>query len=83
MAAAAATVTVPQLAALFAGDDLTVAHPTVALAHRICTVVQPATVSELKDAIYGEAWPVDEIPWAEREAMARGYTRWTQARGHE
>lgn len=69
-------VAVEELIALFCGDEFTAACPTDALAERICEHLKPTGTGNLKNTLYGEGWPTDEIDMCEREALMRGYTNW-------
>ena len=76
---ATGVVPLEQLTALFAGDEITRAHPTDALAEAICRLAHPGSFTDLQAVIYGAGWPADLISLREDRAMRRGFRAWAQA----
>lgn len=75
-----AAVPITELARLFTGDEHSAPCPSATLIERICELTEPASVTSLKDRLYGPDWPTDEIAVDEREAMAVGYANWANHR---
>lgn len=76
MSAVACQVSTSDLIGLFAGDEHSRGYPTFQLAYALCDRLEPASAGQLKDLVYGEDWPLDEIPVGEREELARAFVAW-------
>lgn len=75
---AATVVSLEELIALFAGDDLTAGYPTDKLAHEICRIARPVTLPDLHQTIY-HGQPQDEISNRALRTMKRGFRAWVKA----
>ena len=69
------------LIALFSGDEVSPAHPTVALASRLCERLQPVSLRAFRELLFGAvpADLVDQIQLDVRVAMREGFAAWNDA----
>lgn len=72
------TVTTDQLLALYAGDDLTLGHPTLELACLLCERLRPVSLGRFRLSVLGDTAP-DRVPAGAFDLLELGFECWHRA----